>query len=89
MRQPGASYLECQRKEGGTYATKHCKYVYNWLPGITSQTIGVLQVVYVGFKGEYSERRRQAVEAVYEARPVPQDHKVPGDEQGASFNLGM
>lgn len=31
----------------------------------------------------------QAVEAVYEAKPMPQDHRVPGDEQGAGWNLGM
>jgi hypothetical protein len=47
------------------------------------------EIRFIAFKGEFTERRRQAVEAVYEARPVPQDHKVPGDEQGAGFNLGM
>jgi hypothetical protein len=45
-------------------------------------------VVYVGFKGEFSERRRQAVEAVYEAKPMPKDHQVP-DDQKAGWNLGM
>ena len=47
------------------------------------------EVRFIAFKGEYSERRRQAVEAVYEARPVPKDHKIPGEEQGAGWNLGM
>lgn len=47
------------------------------------------EIVYIGFKGEFSERRRQAVEAVYESKPMPQDHRVPGDEQGAGWNLGM
>ena len=45
------------------------------------------EITFVGFKGEFSERRRQAVEAVYEARPVPQDHKVPGENQGANWGL--
>lgn len=49
----------------------------------------VTEVRFVAFKGEFSERRRQAVEAVYESRPVPKDHKVPGEEQGAGWNLGM
>lgn len=46
-------------------------------------------ITYIGFRGEFSERRRQAVEAVYESRPVPQDHKAPGDMQGAGWNVGM
>lgn len=33
------------------------------------------------------QRQRRAVEAVYEARPVPKDHQVPGDMQGASWNV--
>jgi PITH domain len=38
------------------------------------------KITFIAFKGEFSERKRQAVEAVYEARPVPSDHKVPGGE---------
>ena len=58
------------------------------LPGVTRCASPALQVVYVGFKGEFSERRRQAVEAVYEAKPMPQDHQVP-DDQKTGWNLGM
>ena len=47
------------------------------------------EVSFVGFKGEFSERRREAVQAVYETRPVPTDHKVPGAEQGGQWNVGM
>ena len=47
------------------------------------------EVRFIAFKGEFSERRRQAVEAVYEARAVPKDHQVPGDQQGAGWNVGM
>lgn len=32
-------------------------------------------ITFVGLRGEFSERRRQAVEAVYESKPMPQ---VPG-----------
>lgn len=46
------------------------------------------EITFIAFKGEFSERKRQAVECVYEARPVPQDHKVPGEEAGGSWNLG-
>jgi hypothetical protein len=46
------------------------------------------EISFVGFKGEFSERRRQAVEAVYETRAVPADHKVPGAEQEGAWNVG-
>lgn len=49
---------------------------------------GPTEIRCIAFKGEFSDRRRQAVEAVYEARPVPKDHKVPGEEQGAGWNVG-
>ena len=45
-------------------------------------------VAFVGLRGEFTERRRQAVEAVYESKPMPQDHKVPGRE-AAGWNMGM
>jgi len=38
-------------------------------------------ISFIGFKGEFEERRREAVNAVYESRPVPKDHKVFGDEK--------
>lgn len=43
------------------------------------------EVHFIGLKGEHSERKRQAVEAVYEARPIPSDHKVDGLHQGAHW----
>jgi hypothetical protein len=33
------------------------------------------------------QRNRRAVEAVYELRPVPEDHKVPGMKQGGHFDV--
>lgn len=47
------------------------------------------EVFFVGIKGEYSERRREAVEAVYEARAMPKDHKTPGSEQENIHRMGM
>lgn len=47
------------------------------------------EVFFVGVKGEYSERRREAVEAVYEASPMPEDHKTPGAEHGNIHRMGM
>ena len=38
-------------------------------------------IYFIGFKGEYASRRREAVDAVYEGVPLPGDHKVPGDER--------
>ncbi|GBF98342.1 hypothetical protein Rsub_11236 [Raphidocelis subcapitata] len=32
-------------------------------------------------------RNRRAVEAVYELRPVPEDHRVPGMKQGGHFDV--
>lgn len=49
----------------------------------------VTEVCFIGFKGEFSERRREAVTAVYETRAVPKDHTVPSGEQGAGWNIGM
>ena len=46
-----------------------------------------LEVHFIGLKGEFTERRRQAVAATYEARPLPADHPVPGGPLGA--RLGM
>ena len=40
-----------------------------------------MSISFIGFKGEYEERRREAVNAVYESRPIPKDHKVSGMEQ--------
>lgn len=40
-----------------------------------------MSISYIGFKGEFEERRREAVHAVYESRPIPKDHQVPGMEK--------
>ncbi|KAH7622446.1 putative PITH domain-containing protein 1 [Nannochloris sp. 'desiccata'] len=45
------------------------------------------EITFIAFKGEFSERKRQAVEAVYEARPVPSDHKVPGGDQMGQMGM--
>jgi hypothetical protein len=47
------------------------------------------KIHFVGIKGEFSERKRQAVQAVYEAKPLPKDHKVPGTEDAALFQGGV
>ena len=40
-------------------------------------------ISFVGFKGTFTERKRQAVEAVYEARAMPSDHKAKNELQGS------
>ena len=54
--------------------------------GITMQEL--TKVYYIGFKGEFTSYKRQVVEAVYEARPIPKDHKV-GDEISAGSMPGF
>lgn len=44
------------------------------------------EVTFIGLKGEWESRRREAVQAVYESRAMPKDHKVP-EEQGAGWKL--
>ncbi|KAF5831916.1 galactose-binding domain-like protein [Dunaliella salina] len=43
----------------------------------------ITEIHFVGLKGEFSERKRAAVEAVYESRGIPADHKVPEKEAGS------
>ncbi|KAG1670383.1 hypothetical protein FOA52_000143 [Chlamydomonas sp. UWO 241] len=45
------------------------------------------EIHFIGLKGDFSERNRQAVEAVYEARAMPSDHKVPDEAHGAAYGL--
>lgn len=45
------------------------------------------EIHFIGLKGEFAERKRQAVEAVYEARAMAADHKVPGSGLGASHDV--
>ncbi|KAG2499739.1 hypothetical protein HYH03_002672 [Edaphochlamys debaryana] len=55
------------------------------LSGASAGAVHV-EVAFLGLKGEFTERKRQAVEAVYEARPVPDDsNKVPGTGRGADW----
>jgi hypothetical protein len=42
-----------------------------------------ITISYIGFKGDFEERRREAVEAVYEGVALPKDHTVPSDENPA------
>lgn len=40
------------------------------------------RIHFIGIKGEFTERRREAVIAVYESRAVPSDHqKISGMDQ--------
>ncbi|KAK9837603.1 hypothetical protein WJX74_001224 [Apatococcus lobatus] len=39
------------------------------------------EIHFIGFKGEYTQSKREAVNVVYEARALPQDHKVPGEDR--------
>lgn len=48
-----------------------------------------MEVCFLGLKGEYLERRKDAVQAVYESKPMPEDHEVPGDEQRGFWRMGM
>eukprot|EP00543_Licmophora_paradoxa_P001453 CAMPEP_0202459536 /NCGR_PEP_ID=MMETSP1360-20130828/36546_1 /ASSEMBLY_ACC=CAM_ASM_000848 /TAXON_ID=515479 /ORGANISM="Licmophora paradoxa, Strain CCMP2313" /LENGTH=214 /DNA_ID=CAMNT_0049080675 /DNA_START=100 /DNA_END=744 /DNA_ORIENTATION=+ len=45
------------------------------------------EITFVGLKGKGTKMKRRAVEAVYETQGQVSDHKVPGDEMGASNNL--
>ncbi|EFJ42720.1 hypothetical protein VOLCADRAFT_97170 [Volvox carteri f. nagariensis] len=46
-----------------------------------------VEVTFLGLKGEFAERRRQAVETVYESRPVPGDQpRIPGIGEGAHWH---
>jgi hypothetical protein len=47
-------------------------------------------VYYIGLKGECTKSvRGQIVECVYESAAQMQDHKVPGNEEFGSSNLGL
>lgn len=46
-----------------------------------------LEVHFIGLKGEYTERRREAVAATYEARPMPADHRVAGGATGVRLGI--
>ncbi len=51
---------------------------------------GETEIWYIGLRGEGTGHDRDMiVTAVYEARPQPQDHEVPGDENAAASRLGM
>ena len=51
---------------------------------------GETEIWYIGLRGEGTGHDRDMiVTAVYEARPQPQDHEVPGDENAGASRLGM
>ena len=80
-----------QYVDGLEYGTKAAKFI-----NVSSLTLyfpdnfgaELTTIYYIGFKGEFTSYKRQVVEAVYEARPIPKDHKV-GDELKAGSGLGM
>ena len=39
------------------------------------------KIHFIGIKGEFTERKREAVIAVYEARALPSDHPAVGADQ--------
>lgn len=43
------------------------------------------EINFIGLKGEFTERKREAVQAVYESRPMAEDHKVDGIKHGANW----
>ena len=45
------------------------------------------EVSFVGLKGDFEPRSRRPVEAVYELRPVPGAHEVPGASRGGHFDV--
>lgn len=47
------------------------------------------EINYVGFKGEGTNFKRVAVEAIYETRGMKEDHTVPGGEFGAESKPGI
>jgi len=47
------------------------------------------EIYFIGLKGEFIERRKEAVQAVYESRAMPEDHQVPGAEKGSFWRMGM
>jgi len=77
--------------DGVEYLTKMSKFI-----NVSSLTLyfpnnfgaELTKVYYIGFKGEFTTYKRQIVEAVYEARAIPKDHKVDA-EMKAGSNLGM
>jgi hypothetical protein len=45
-------------------------------------------ITYIGLKGFGTNIKRQAVETVYESRPIPKDHQVPGASSAFTSDLG-
>jgi hypothetical protein len=45
----------------------------------------IMEITYLGFKGEASGHRREAVVTIYESRPVMSDHKTKDSISGANF----
>eukprot|EP00890_Picochlorum_soloecismus_P003370 jgi/Picsp_1/4033/NSC_01545-R1_protein len=47
------------------------------------------EIRFIAFKGEYEERRREAVNTVYESKPMPSDHQVPEEQKGMFSHYGV
>jgi hypothetical protein len=45
------------------------------------------EITFVGVKGRGTNMKRKAVDTVYEAKPMPKDHKTPSSEYGATADL--
>jgi len=42
------------------------------------------RINFIGLKGDFQQRRREAVHTVYESRPVPEDNQAREEWRGAS-----
>ncbi|KAL9655222.1 hypothetical protein ABK040_008997 [Willaertia magna] len=45
------------------------------------------RIQYIAFKGDHTDYKRRAVEAIYEAKPQMKDHKVEGEEWSSSNTI--
>jgi len=43
------------------------------------------KIYYIGFKGDFTPVKRQAVTAVYESKPQAKDHQTPADQFSPNF----
>lgn len=57
-----------------------------WLYFHSNFGADVTRVMYIGLKGQYTEYRREAVQAVYESRPLAQGRKI---EESIGPRMGM
>jgi len=86
---PTQEFAVVQGREVGEYALKPAKF-----PNVSSVTLffpasqgaETTRIYYVGFLGQWSERKKDPVITVYESQANLADHeKIQGTERGASF----